>query len=109
MVNRIGHVQKLGKYNRHIYVATNRPLNTTLPNYNIHDKYKENIDLGSKELITADTYSRPSNDENDAFCLFLAYFLLLVADNNRISEPLSRLHVGILLSDAFGGVCVTAQ
>ena len=108
MVNRIGHVQKLGKYNRHIYVATNRPLNTTLPNYNIHDKYKENIDLGSKEPITADTYSRPSNDENDAFCLFWAYFLLFVVENNLIFEPLSPIHVGILISDVFGGVCGTA-
>ena len=31
MVNGIGRVQKLGRYNRQRYVVTNRPLSTTLP------------------------------------------------------------------------------
>ena len=67
MFNRVGCVHKLGKYNRQISVVTNRPLNTTLPNSNSHDKYNEKINVGSKEPITVETYSRPSNDKNDAF------------------------------------------
>ena len=79
-------------------------MNTTLPNYNSHDNYNENIDVGSKEPITAETYSRRSNEKNDAFCLFLAYFIHLVVDNDRILESLSPLHFWILLFDVFGGV-----
>ena len=104
----VGRVQKLGKYNRHQSVVTSRPLNTTLTNYNSRDKYNENIDVGSKVPITADAYSIPSNDENDALCLFLEYFLHLVAADIRIFEPLPPLHVGIIFSDVFGGVCGTA-
>ena len=48
MVNGVGRVQKLGKYNRQQYIVTNRPLNTTLPNYYSHDKYNKKIDAGSK-------------------------------------------------------------
>ena len=104
MVNGVGRVQKLGKYNRQWSVVKNRPLNTTLPISNINDKYNENIYVGSKEPINTETFSIPSNDEKDTFCLFLACFLCLVVDNNRIFEPLSPLHVGIIISDLFGGV-----
>ena len=95
MVNGVGRIQKLGKYNRQVYVVTNMPLNTILPYSKIYDKYNENIDVVIKEQITAETYSRPSNDKNDAFCLFWAYFLRLVVKNNRTFDPLSSLHVGI--------------
>ena len=57
MVNGVGSVYKLFKYNMQQYVVTDRPLNTTFPNSNSHDKYNENIDVGIKEPITADTYS----------------------------------------------------
>ena len=49
MVNRIGRVNKMGKYNREISVVTNMPLNTTLPNSKINFKYNEKINVGSKE------------------------------------------------------------
>ena len=78
MVKGIGHVNKLSKYNRQRSVVTNRSLNNTFTNYNSHDNYNENIDVGSKGPMTAETYSGPINDENDAFCLFLAYFIHLV-------------------------------
>ena len=107
MVNRVCRLHKLSKHNSHISVVTNRPLETTLPYSNSHDKYK-NVDVGSKEPITTETYSIPSNDENDAFCLFWVYFRYLVVDKNRIFEPLYPLHVGILISDVFGGVYGTA-
>ena len=64
--------------------------------------------VGSKEPITAETYSRPSNEKNDACWLFLVYFLHLVVGNNHIFEPLYPLHNGILLSGVFGGVYGTA-
>ena len=83
---------------------TIRILNTTLPNSNIHDKYNENIDVGSEEPITTETYTRPSNNEKYSFCLFLAYFIHLVVENNHILEPLLPLHVGLLIFDVFGGV-----
>ena len=53
MVNGVGHVHKLGKYNRHKFGVTNRPYNITLPNSSGHDKYNKIIDVGSKEPITA--------------------------------------------------------
>ena len=84
-------------------MVTNRPLNTTLPNSNSHDKYIENIHVGGKEPINAETYSRLSNDKNDSFCLFVAYFIHVVMDNNHIFKNLSPIHVGILLYDVFGG------
>ena len=56
MVNWVGRVQKLGKYNRQQSVVTNRPLNTTLPNSNSHDKYNEKIDIGIKEPTTTYNY-----------------------------------------------------
>ena len=84
MIIGVGRVQKLGKYNRQKYIVTNRPLNTNLPNSNSHDKYNENINVWSKEPITADIYYRPSNDKNDALCLFLEYLLHLEVDNNHI-------------------------
>ena len=74
MVKGIGHVNKLSKYNRQRSVVTNRSLNNTFTNYNSHDNYNENIDVGSKEPMTAETYSGPINDENDAFCLFFGVF-----------------------------------
>ena len=91
MVNRVGRVHKLDKYNSQKPVVTNRRLNTTLSNSNSHDKYNENIDLGRKK--STETYSRPSNDENYALYLFLAYFIHLVVGNNLIFEPLYPLHV----------------
>ena len=39
MVNGVGRVHKLGKYNIQQPVVTTRPLNTTLPNSKSHDKY----------------------------------------------------------------------
>ena len=108
MVNGVGHIKKLGKYKRHRSVVTNIPLKTTLPNYNSHNKYNEITYVGSKEPITTETYSIPSNDENDAFCLFLEYFLHLVVESNLMFEPLSPLHVGILLSAELGVVYGTA-
>ena len=87
MVNRVDHVHKLGKYNRQRSLVKNRHLNTTLLNSNSHDKRNKNIDIVSKEPTTAETYSRPSNDEIDALCLFLTYFLHLVVENNRIFQP----------------------
>ena len=48
MVNRVGRVHKISKYNRERSVVTNSPLNKNLPYYNSHDKYNENIDVGSK-------------------------------------------------------------
>ena len=47
--------------------------------------------------------------ENDASCLFLAHFLHLTAEKKRILEPLSPLHVKILLPDLFGGVYSASQ
>ena len=108
MVNRVRRLRKLGKYNRQVCVVINRYLNATLSYYNKHNKYNKNIDVGIKEPITAKTYSRPSNDENDSFCLFLAYFLHLVVNKNRISGPLSPLHVRIIISNLFLGVYVTS-
>ena len=58
----------------------------------------------NKLTVTTETYSRPSNDKNEAFCIFLEYFLHLVAEKNRIFEPLSTLCDGILLSDVLGGM-----
>ena len=104
MVNGFGRVRKICKYNKQRSVVTNWPLNNNLTNYNSHDKYSENIDVGSKEPITAETYSWPCNDENYAFFLFLEYFLHLVLESNRIFEPISPIHFGILLYDEFGGV-----
>ena len=57
MINGVCCVHKIGKYNMQKHVVTNRPLNTTLTNSNIHDKYNEKIDVGSKEPITSETYS----------------------------------------------------
>ena len=85
-------------------MVTNIPLKTTLPNYNSHNKYNEITYVGSKEPITTETYSRSINDKNDAFCLFLAYSLHLVAENNCMFEPISPILVGILISDVFGGL-----
>ena len=48
MVNRVGPVHKLGKYNRQRSTVTTIPLNTTLFYSNIHDKYNESKDIGSK-------------------------------------------------------------
>ena len=45
-----------------------------------------------------------SNNENEAFCLFLAHFIHLVVDKTHSFDNLSPLRVGILLSDVFGGV-----
>ena len=104
MFNRVGRVHKLGKYNRQRSIVKNRPLKITLPYYNSHDKYNEKINVVSKETITADAYSRPSNDKNDAFCLFLAYFIHFVVENNRISQPHSLIHFRILISNFFGGL-----
>ena len=104
MVNGVGRVHKIGKYNRQWSIFTNRLLNKNLPNSNSNYKYNENIDVGSKEPITKETYSRPSNDENDTFYLFLAYFIHLVVENNRIFEPLYPLNFGIIIYDVFGGV-----
>ena len=70
MVNGVDRVQKLGKYDRQQSVVTTRPLKTTLTNSNSHDEYNEIIEAGSKEPITTETYSRPSNDENNVFYLF---------------------------------------
>ena len=100
----VGHSQKLGKYNRKRSVVTNRPLDTTIPNYNSQNKYNENIDGGSKEPINTDNYYRPSNFENYASFLFLDYFIHLGVEDNHIFEPLSTLYVGILPSDVFRGV-----
>ena len=57
MVNKVGRVHKLGRYNRQRYVFTNIPLNTTLRYSNSHDKYNENIDVRSKDTITLETQS----------------------------------------------------
>ena len=84
MVNRVGCICKLEKYNRHRYVVTNGPLNTNFPNSNSHDKYNEKINIWSKERITTETFSGASNDKNEALCLFLAYFLHLVLGDNHI-------------------------
>ena len=54
MVNGIGRIHKLGKYNMHKSVFTNRPLKTNSPNYNSHDNYNENIDVNSKESISTE-------------------------------------------------------
>ena len=104
MVKEVGCVQKIGKYNRQWSVVTSKPLNTTLNYSNSRDNYNENVNVESKEPITAETYSRQINDENDAFCLFLAYFLHLVVENNHIFEPISPTQVEILLSGVFGRV-----
>ena len=101
MVNGFGRVRKICKYNKQRSVVTNWPLNNNLTNYNSHDNYNENIDVGSKEPITAETYSRRSNEKNDAFCLFLAYFIHFLAENNSIFEPLFPLNFGIIISDLF--------
>ena len=66
MVNEVGRIHKTGKYNRNISLVTTNPLNTNLPKSNSHDNYNESSDSGSKEPTTTETYSRPSNDENDA-------------------------------------------
>ena len=60
--NRIGCAQKLGKQNSHKPGVTNGTLNTTSPNFHIHDKPNENIDVASEELIAANKYYRPSNN-----------------------------------------------
>ena len=51
---------------------------------NSHDKSDEKNDVLSKEPIIAETYSRPSNDESDALCLFLEYLIHFVVENSRI-------------------------
>ena len=49
MVNGVGRVYKLGKYNKQRSIVTNRPLSTTLTNSNIHGNYNENVDVGSED------------------------------------------------------------
>ena len=44
-VNGVSHVHKLGKYKSQRSVVTNRPLSTTLPYSNSHDKYNEKNDV----------------------------------------------------------------
>ena len=41
MVNGVGRIHKLGKYNRQQYVVTDIPFNTNLPNSKNYDKYNE--------------------------------------------------------------------
>ena len=53
MVNGIGCVHTFGKYNRQQPIAINKPLDTPLTNSDIHNKYNEKIDVGSKEPIRA--------------------------------------------------------
>ena len=48
MVNKVGRVHKLGKYNMQKYVVTNRPLKTTVPYSNSNYKYNKNINVGNK-------------------------------------------------------------
>ena len=93
MVKRVGCLNKIDKYSRQRSVFTKRHLKTTLPYFNSHEKYNENIDVLSKKPITIETYSWPSTYEYYAFCLFWGYFLHLVVDNNRISSlfPFSTL------------------
>ena len=45
MVNGVGRVHKLGKYNRQQSVVINRALKNNLTNYNSNDNYNENIDI----------------------------------------------------------------
>ena len=75
-----------------------------LPFLSIHDNSNNVFDVGSKEPVIVETYSRPYNDENDAFFLFLEYFLCLLVVKNRIFELMSPLRYGILISDVFPGV-----
>ena len=62
MVNGIGRAQKLSKQNMQLIGFTNGTLNTTSPTSHTHDKSNRNIDVGSKESITEDTYYCPRND-----------------------------------------------
>ena len=48
MVNMVSSIHKHDKYKSQWSVVTNIPLNTILTNSNSHDKYNENIDVGSK-------------------------------------------------------------
>ena len=105
MVNGIGCLQIFVKQNRQRNVVINRSLKTTLTTSNNHNKFNENIYFGSKKPVTTDTYSRASNDESYTFCIFLGYSLHSLVDKNLIFEPLPHIHVGVLISDLFRGVC----
>ena len=65
MVRGIGRAHKISKKNSQQPENTNGPLNTTLPNFHSYDKFNEKIDVVSKKILNAETYSSPSNNVID--------------------------------------------